>query len=129
MSDQDNRNDGSLVPTGRGDLAPVAPTNPLVSRGLVDLAKTQMENLLPSGSRTTAPSDSDYAALLTRARLKQARLMAFRDSLPAAEGALPSGSAHRLDELRQRLMKFGDPDMPGLPRPPGQLDDGDYGQQ
>jgi len=39
MSDHDNRDDGSLVPTGRRDLAPVAPTNPLVSRGIADLAQ------------------------------------------------------------------------------------------
>lgn len=39
MNEQDSRDDGRLVPTGRRDLVPVAAANPLVSRGLVDLAK------------------------------------------------------------------------------------------
>ena len=39
MSDHDNRHDGGLVPAGRHDLAPVAPANPLVSRGLADIAR------------------------------------------------------------------------------------------
>src|SRR5205823_4901141 len=38
MSDQDTPTDGSLVPAGRRELAPVAAVNPLVSRGLAELA-------------------------------------------------------------------------------------------
>lgn len=38
MSEQDNRNDGCLVPSGRRDLATVAAANSLVSRGIADLA-------------------------------------------------------------------------------------------
>jgi hypothetical protein len=45
MSDHNNGNDGSLVPTGRRDLAPVAPTNPLVSRGLADLAQARLPTM------------------------------------------------------------------------------------
>src|SRR6266849_4286794 len=41
MSDQDKSNNGNLVPAGRRDLAPVASANPLVLRGLADLAKSQ----------------------------------------------------------------------------------------
>jgi hypothetical protein len=40
MSDQDDGNDGSLVPAERRELAPVAAVNPLVSRGLADLARS-----------------------------------------------------------------------------------------
>src|SRR2546423_602482 len=39
MSDQDKPNNGSLVPAGRCDLAPIVAANPLVSRGLTDLAQ------------------------------------------------------------------------------------------
>jgi tetratricopeptide (TPR) repeat protein len=39
MSDQDNRNGGSLLPAGRRDVAPVAAGNPLLSRGITDLAR------------------------------------------------------------------------------------------
>ena len=38
MSDQDKPNDGRLVPAGCRELAPVAAANPLVARGLADLA-------------------------------------------------------------------------------------------
>jgi hypothetical protein len=48
MSDQDNRNDRSLLPVGHSDLAPVVPTNPLVSRGIADLAKMQDVSLEPA---------------------------------------------------------------------------------
>lgn len=39
MSVHDNREDGSLVPAGRRELAPVASANSLVSRALADLAE------------------------------------------------------------------------------------------
>ena len=41
MSDQDKPHIGDLVPTGSGDLATSAAGNPLVSRGIADLAKYQ----------------------------------------------------------------------------------------
>jgi len=44
MSEQDNRNDGSLVPAGRRDLAPVGGANPLVSRAIADLAQYRFPN-------------------------------------------------------------------------------------
>jgi hypothetical protein len=57
MRDQDTPNDGSLVPAGRGDVAPSAPGNPLVSRGIADLAKLHLPPLVvPDGE---SESDSD----------------------------------------------------------------------
>ena len=54
MSDHDDRDDGSLVPAGRPDLAPLAAANPLVARGLADLSKLQ---LVPkAGDRLLQPS-------------------------------------------------------------------------
>lgn len=44
MSDQHNREDGHLVPSGRRDLAPVTCANPLVSRGMADLAVVLQNN-------------------------------------------------------------------------------------
>ena len=41
MSDQDRPNYGNLVPAGRHDLAPVILANPLVLRGISDLARMQ----------------------------------------------------------------------------------------
>ena len=46
MSGQDKPNDGNLVPAGRRDLAPVAGANPLVARGIADLA-TMKRTLSP----------------------------------------------------------------------------------
>jgi tetratricopeptide (TPR) repeat protein len=58
MSDQDNLNDGSLVPTGGTDLAPVAAVNTLVARGMADLARIQLrpetENRQLQSSRATS---------------------------------------------------------------------------
>src|SRR5687767_122357 len=47
MSEHDNGNDGSLVPAGRRDLAPVGGANPLVSRAIEDLAQFRFPNALP----------------------------------------------------------------------------------
>ncbi len=43
MSNQDHANSTSLVPTAGSDLAPLAPANPLVSRGMADLANLPTE--------------------------------------------------------------------------------------
>ena len=58
MSDH-NRNDGSLVTAQRRDMAPIVSTNPLVSRGLADLAD----------ARSDLPEHSKQRALSLRARL------------------------------------------------------------
>jgi hypothetical protein len=77
MSDQDNRNEGSPVPAGRHDLAPVAATNPLVLRGIGDLAKILTQQDLPPAEEPTAEvSWSDLVQLLAKAKLKLARLRA-----------------------------------------------------
>ncbi len=46
MTDQDKPNEGSLVGGGRRDLAPVAAANPLVSRGIADLAQGRLANVI-----------------------------------------------------------------------------------
>jgi len=45
MSEQENDDRGNLVPAGRRDLAPFAAANPLVSRGLADLAQVRLLKL------------------------------------------------------------------------------------
>jgi tetratricopeptide (TPR) repeat protein len=52
MSDRDNANDGSLVPARR-DLVPVAAGNPLVSRGIADLAKARLPKASDGGRLAT----------------------------------------------------------------------------
>jgi len=42
MNDKTTPKDGSLVPAGRRDVAPVAVTNSLVSRGLADIAQSRL---------------------------------------------------------------------------------------
>ena len=50
MSDRNKPNSGNLVPVGRSGLAPVAAANPLVSRGIADLAKMQGFLTLAAGA-------------------------------------------------------------------------------
>jgi hypothetical protein len=51
MSDQDKPDNGNLVPVGRRDLAPIDPVNPLVARGIADLANVRE---LPNNLETSA---------------------------------------------------------------------------
>src|SRR5437867_12511026 len=62
MSDQDKPNDGSLVPAGRRDLAPVAAANPLVSRGLADLDNVDS---LPKPERILSWQRDDFVSLVS----------------------------------------------------------------
>lgn len=54
MNDQDKCDSGKLVPTGSRDLAPLASENPLITRGLGDLASIAKRDL-------QAPERSPYA--------------------------------------------------------------------
>jgi tetratricopeptide (TPR) repeat protein len=58
MSEQEHRSDGSLVPAGRRDLASIVGTNPLVSRGLADLALGY--SLAVSGAISPVPQDASF---------------------------------------------------------------------
>ena len=80
MSDEHKAIGGIMVRAGRRDLVPVGPVNPLVARGITDLAKIQEEP-------EEFPNSSDFAALLTRARVKVARLKASRARTYALQSA------------------------------------------
>jgi hypothetical protein len=62
MRDQDNPNDGSLVPAGRTDLAPIVSTNPLVLCGIADLARLQNVALVQGHPFDTTPLGRLYRA-------------------------------------------------------------------
>jgi len=51
MSDQEKPNDSSLVPAKRCDLAPVAGSNPLVVRGISDLAELEERSSIESSAQ------------------------------------------------------------------------------
>ena len=79
MSDHDNSDDGSLVPAGRRDLALLVADNPLVSRGLADMA-TGAE--LPDAHPFDVESSTAYKVYMRRLEL----LLRLRD-LRSAEQA------------------------------------------
>jgi hypothetical protein len=104
MTDQDKRDTGGLVRAARSDVAPVATQNPLISRGLADLAV--MENFPPAPNPVTQPRAyalyQQLKQLHTRAGLHLARLRAasrhpfdlppappFNQQAQALEGHLP----------------------------------------
>ena len=66
MKPQENCESASLVPIGRGHLVPLAPANPLVSRGLSELANIQE---LPE--KRSLPAS--IAALVTKSRAQIAQ--------------------------------------------------------
>jgi len=68
MSDQDQPSNGNLVPAERRDLAPVAPVNPLVSRGLADLAQARLPTMANAPPKHTHFWDSLLA------RVKQLKM-------------------------------------------------------
>lgn len=75
MSDQENVNPGNLVPAGRLDLAPLAPANPLVSRGIADLTKMQnMPTTAPNAKSSTEQLLTDFRKLSTVLNTRMNRL-------------------------------------------------------
>jgi hypothetical protein len=68
MKNQDNPREESLVPTGGSDLAPLAPANPLVSRGLADLTKVQEMAHSPRRSASVQELLNSIAAARDKAR-------------------------------------------------------------
>ncbi len=107
MSDQDEPINGNLVPAGRRDVAPVPAANPLVSRGIADLAELRVVtaegdrppdpealsnnvDLLPQNDENaTAPLFGGYDELLTRAKLKISMLRANQIRLWVYQAKLP----------------------------------------
>jgi hypothetical protein len=104
MSEPGQPNDGNLVPAERHDLAAVPSANPLVSRGIADLAKTaeysrttessignkRPEHLPPE----SGPSTDDLKELQTRFKVMAARLKARRPgqkpiTLPSPKETFP----------------------------------------
>ncbi len=97
MSDQEKPNIGGLVPKGRYDLAPAAQANPLVSRGMADLAKLQdcseshisRKQLLDRINKARAEIHQERESIKARMLLLQA-LQLLRETREASRQSAPA---------------------------------------
>ena len=110
MSDRNKPNSGNLVRAGQGDLRPVAAANPLVSRGIAEVAKMQgLPNVADGASH---PFDIRQTALYQKAlrylrfmlRVKEAR----QATLP------PHLQANTSTKEENSSIKLGEPDVTPL---------------
>jgi molecular chaperone DnaK (HSP70) len=90
MSDQERLNNGSLVPAGLNGLAPVAATNPLVSRGVADLSRLRFERLKALHAEVVASAKAVVASQDKARRLRYEAVQGFDTPVPHLESTQPT---------------------------------------
>jgi hypothetical protein len=112
MSNQDSRNDGSLVLTGERDLAPIGYANPLILRGIADLAR--MQNAASLGETSRHPFDIRPSLAAWRA---QRNLLGLQLRLRQQSVTGP-----KLDQVQPHAVKPPE-NLAGLPETHEELDE------
>ncbi len=94
MNDQEKSNDGNLVPTGRRDLVPTVSANPLVARGVKDLARMHDSQSLPHlpespGSSNRPAEGEPFDPKLSKAYSSALQALRFAMRIKEANGFNP----------------------------------------
>ncbi len=123
MSDQDEPMKGDLVPAGRRDVAPVPAANPLVSRGMAELAglrEVTVEGDRPPDPEAPSPKRSALIdGLIQEHRQKAESLHSFLQALPKVQGRHPFDlppSAEYRTHLRLLKLALRIKELGGLPK-------------